>query len=161
MYPSGWPVQVHYSGSVYTYDVADQQAILSALAAAQTAEDQEGWLSVVAYPMDSVSQHKIVEDLYNPDFPLTGLGLWVLAEKISQSALGMTLFASSRLASIALAYWLPFHAWAAKQGLAVANLSTHDLLAAVYGWQASNCSEESEIYKLNRTIFGSKNPWGR
>jgi len=160
MYPGGWPDQVHYAGSVYTYQQGIQ-SVLEALSAAQSAETQQAWLSVVAYPMDDESQIRIIEDLHNRQHPLTGLGLWVLAERISQEALGMSLFASSRLAGVALKYWLPFHAWAARQGLILSKLSVHELLPAAYGWQASGCGEEKDLDRLNRSIFGSKNPWGR
>lgn len=159
MYPAGWPNEVEYEGSVYTYS-GHKQHTLAALASSQQATTTENWLGVFAYPMDGASREKVVRDLYDSEHPLSCLGLWILSDRICQDALGMQLFSAGKLAAVTLQLWLPFNAWAAKQGLGLANLQLHELLSAAYGWQASACEDEKALEMLNLGIFGRRNPWG-
>jgi len=159
MYPAGWPDEIEYEGSVYTYS-GRREHILSALASSQSATKTEHWLGVLAYPMNEAGRERVVNDLYDRAHPLTGLGMWVLTDRICQDALGMQLFSAGKLAATALHLWLPFNAWAVKQGLALANLQIHELLSAAYGWQANACGDEKALEMLNLGIFGKRNPWG-
>lgn len=160
MYPAGWPDEVHFGGSIYRYTGDHQQAML-ALAASSQAENTQQWLNVFGLPLTDESRVQLVKDLYDRQHPLTCLGLTVLSEKVSQRALGMSMYASGRLAIRALQFWVPFAGWAAQVGLHLRDMPLHELLPAVYGWQISACKEDKEVDKLNLTIFGTKKPWGR
>lgn len=158
MYPSGWPDEVHIDGLKLRY-TSDTKAILVGLSSTSKAESTANWVGAIAYALDSDSQDLLIAAIKNRD--MSGLGLMVLANRLSQDALGLDLLAASTLAGGVLGSWFPIAAWAAGKGMRIADLHVHELLAACYAVQLEQCKEDRDVDRLNRKIFSSSHPWGR
>jgi len=109
--------------------------------------------------MDTPSQRQLISRIVNKDDPLTGLGLLVLANRISETALGIKLDQAATLAATAVRGWFPFTAWCATRGTPANNMPVHLLLPSVYGWLMHTCNEQKDLDRLNRRIFGAVSPW--
>jgi len=108
--------------------------------------------------MDETSTTRLVTRIVEPDDPLTPLGLVVLMNKLSEQALGVELPTASVLSRALLGNWFRIAAWCAMKGLRFEEMPVHHLFPILYGWGLDNTKAE-EIDRLNRTIFGTAQPW--
>ena len=159
--PAGWPDAISIDGDTYTYMPHAAMDIASSMAAASQAQRHIEWYAATAFYMDRPSQHRLAQRLSDISDPLGSTGLTVLIHRLAQNALGLDIFSAGNLCAILVSSWFPFQAWAAAQGLHVRGMPLESLLPAVYGWLSSSCSEQIDVDKLNRRLFGTKHPWGR
>lgn len=143
----------------YRYETHRTSDLLMCVAASSQASNDTEWLSVVSYTMQKDSQHRLAERLYDREDPFSGLGLFVLANRIVEHAAGIPLIPAATLAASAIYGWFPFAAWCAAQGTPVDSMRFHTVLPAVYGWLTHSCAEQKDLDKLNRRVFGSSKPW--
>lgn len=158
MYPSGWPDVVQIDDLSLKYTKSTEN-ILKSLERASSADSTLGWIVVVAYALDDASQDALIKEV--EERRISGLALMVLANRICEKALGITLTAASSLAGTLLASWFSIAAWASGRGLVISNMKIHDLLAVCYYMQLDQCKEDRDIASLNRSVFGSSRPWRR
>lgn len=158
MYPSGWPDVVQIDDMRFFY-TKSKEKILTGLNGATTAESTAAWLTVIAYAMEEESQELLIQAV--DERKISGLALMVLANRLSEQALGLDLTAAGKLAGSLLGSWFLVAALCAKKGLLINGMEVHELLAATYSVQLDQCQENADLAKLNRKIFGTSHPWGR
>jgi len=158
MYPSGWPdvVQIDDLKLRYTSDV---QLVLRGLYSASSASSTAGWVGVVGAALDGPSQDALIRAV--DERRISGVALMVLANRLSEQALGMELTAAAMLAGGVLGSWFQIAAWSAGKGMRIVGMEVHELLAVCYSVQVDQCKEQPDLARLNRKIFGSSHPWGR
>ncbi|MFD7507895.1 hypothetical protein ACFV5N_00905 [Streptomyces sp. NPDC059853] len=141
------------NGTAYSLLLPDDGRVLAGIAASGQ------WSQIVPGLLDDHDWHEWMDRLRDPRDPLQYRVCWRVALGLSERIYGMPWWAAHRLCAIAVDQWRVYEPWTVTRGFDPGAAPAHRICASILAWARAGCQKESELARLDHTIFTPPPEW--